>query len=54
MLDQNTSEREGGIVVDFLGLPMPVSSAPAALAYRTGTTIMLGFCLPEPGGRYLV
>jgi len=54
VLDQNTSEREGGIVVDFLGLPMPVSSAPAALAYRTGTEIMLGFCLPEAGGRYRI
>jgi len=54
VLDQNTSEREGGIVVDFLGLPMPISSAPAALAYRTGTEIMLGFCLPESGGRYRI
>lgn len=54
VLDQNTSEREGGIVVDFLGLPMSVSSAPAALAYRTGIEIMLGFCLPEPGGRYRI
>lgn len=54
VLDQNTSEAKGGIVVDFLGLPMPVSPAPAALAYRTGTEIMLGFCLPEPGGRYRI
>lgn len=52
VLDQNTSEKKGGIVVDFLGLPMPVSSAPAALAYRTGTDIMIGFCLPQPKGRY--
>lgn len=54
VLDQNTSESEGGIVVDFLGLPMPVSSAPAALAYRTGTDILIGFCRPEPGGRYRI
>ncbi|MEE9367282.1 MAG: hypothetical protein V3V05_00305 [Pontiella sp.] len=54
VLDQNTSEEEGGTVVDFLGLPMPVSPAPASLAYRTGTEIMLGFCLPEPGGRYRI
>lgn len=54
VLDQNTSLKEGGIEVDFLGLPMPVSSAPAALAYRTGTEIMLGFCLPEAGGRYRI
>jgi KDO2-lipid IV(A) lauroyltransferase len=54
VLDQNTSEREGGIEVDFLGLPMPVSPAPAALAYRTGTVIMIGICLPEPGGHYRI
>ncbi|WP_372808533.1 lysophospholipid acyltransferase family protein [Pontiella sp.] len=54
VLDQNTEVEDGGIVVDFLGLPMPVSPAPAALAYRTGTEIMLGFCLPEQGGRYRI
>jgi KDO2-lipid IV(A) lauroyltransferase len=54
VLDQNTSEREGGIVVNFLGLPMPVSPAPASLAYRTGTDIFLTFCRPEKGGRYTV
>ncbi|MEN7973122.1 MAG: lysophospholipid acyltransferase family protein [Verrucomicrobiota bacterium] len=54
VLDQNTSEREGGITVDFLGFPMSVSSAPAALAYRTGTEILMGFCLPEEGGRYRI
>ena len=54
VLDQHTNAKEGGITVDFLGLPMSVSSAPAAMAYRTGTEIMLGFCLPEPGGRYRI
>ena len=54
VLDQNTSEREGGLVMDFLGLPTRVSPAPAALAYRTGTEIVLGFCLLEKGGRYLI
>ncbi len=54
VLDQNTPENEGGIVVDFLGLPMPVSSAPAALAYRTGTEIMIGICLPQSKGRYQI
>jgi lauroyl/myristoyl acyltransferase len=54
VLDQNTDEANGGIVVDFLGLPMPVSPAPAALAYRTGTEIMFGFCLPRPDGSYCI
>ncbi len=54
VLDQNTPEKKGGIEVNFLGLPMSVSSAPAALAYRTSTKIIFGFCLPEPGGRYRI
>lgn len=52
VLDQKTSIANGGIMVDFLGLPMPVSSAPAALAYRTGTELMVGYCLPRPRGHY--
>lgn len=54
VLDQNTPEKEGGIVVDFLGIPTPVSAAPAALAYRTGTEILFGFCIPQPRGKYLL
>lgn len=54
VLDQNTAEKEGGIIVEFLGLPMSVSAAPAALAYRTGTEIFFGFCMPQPGGKYLL
>ena len=54
VLDQRTKESKGGITVNFLGLPMPVSSAPASLAYRTGTTIAFLFCIPQPKGRYLL
>lgn len=54
VLDQNTPEQVGGIMADLLGLPTPVSPAPAALAYRTGTEIMLGFCLPDTPGRYRI
>jgi len=54
VLDQRTGADKGGITVDFLGIPTPVSSAPAALACRTGTTIAFLFCLPQPKGRYLV
>ncbi|MBT8042849.1 MAG: hypothetical protein KJN98_06735 [Pontiella sp.] len=52
VLDQNTSEDEGGIWVDFLGMPTPVSSAPAHLAYRTGTDIIFAFSQPISGGKY--
>lgn len=54
VLDQNTPAAKGGIVVDFLGLPMSVSAAPAALAYRTGTEIFFGFCIPQKNGKYRV
>lgn len=52
VLDQNTSEKQGGIWVDFLGMPTPVSSAPAHLAYRTGTEIIFAFSHPIGGGKY--
>ena len=54
VLDQNTPESEGGIIVNFLGLPTPVSAAPATLAYRTGTEILFCFCIPQPHGKYLL
>ena len=52
VLDQNTSENQGGIWVNFLGMPTPVSSAPAHLAYRTGTDIIFAFSQPVGGGKY--
>lgn len=52
VLDQNTSEEQGGIWVNFLGMPTPVSSAPAHLAYRTGTDIIFAFSQPIGGGKY--
>ena len=52
VLDQNTRIQDGGIWVDFLGMSTPVSAAPAALAYRTGTEIVLAFSHPRGGGRY--
>ena len=54
VLDQNTDASEGGIVVDFMGLPMSVSAAPAALAYRTETQIIFGFCIPTKNGKYRI
>ena len=54
LLDQNTPAKKGGVWVDFLGLPTPISSAPAMLAYRTGTKILVGLCRPTPEGGYHV
>lgn len=52
LVDQNTSEREGGIWADFFSLPVPVTPAPAALAAKTHSEIFIGFCRPQPKGRY--
>lgn len=52
LVDQNTPERQGGIWVDYFGLPVPVTSAPAALAVKTGSEIVIGFCAPLRGGHY--
>jgi KDO2-lipid IV(A) lauroyltransferase len=52
VMDQNTKPVEGGIFVDFLGRPAPVSTAPALLALRTGAPIVIGVALPTPDGRY--
>ena len=54
LVDQNTKESEGGIWVDYFGLPVPVTPAPAALAAKTGSEIFIGFCAPQRGGRYRV
>lgn len=52
LLDQNTLPKNGGLFVEFFGLPVPVSSAPAAILKKTGAHLAIGFCTPEPGGKY--
>ena len=55
VLDQNVPTHKGGIIVDFMGLPTPVTPAAGALSYRTGTEIFLGFCTLQPdSGHYLL
>lgn len=54
LLDQNTPPADGGVFVDFFGLPVPVSDAAAALALKTGTPILFGFCIPGKDGTYHV
>ena len=39
LLDQNTKPKDGGLFVDVMGLPAPVSTAPAALAVKTDTSV---------------
>lgn len=52
LLDQNTRMEDGGVFMDFFGLPALVSPAAGAMACRTGSQIVFGFCFPEPDGRY--
>ena len=52
LLDQNTQLNEGGVFVDFFGVPATVSAAGASLAYRTGTGIAFGFSIPDADGCY--
>lgn len=54
LADQNTRVTDGGIWVDFFGLPVQVTAAPALLSCRTGTDILMGFCIPLPGGHYRI
>lgn len=52
LLDQNTKPSRGGMFLDFFGLEVPVSTAPAALAWHTQSEICVGFAVPLPDGRY--
>ena len=54
LADQNTSKKDGGIWVDFFSLPALFTAAPALLAGRTGAEILMGFCAPQPNGRYRI
>lgn len=52
VLDQNTKPVEGGVFVDFLGHPAPVSSAAALLALRANAPLIVDVLLPTADGRY--
>ena len=54
LLDQNTRPDEGGLFVDFFGLPVPISDAGASLALKTNADILFGFCIPRWDGHYYV
>ncbi|MDO9543381.1 MAG: hypothetical protein Q7J98_13825 [Kiritimatiellia bacterium] len=54
LLDQNTKPKDGGIFVDFFGLPIPMSSSVAILAERFNVPITPTFCRAQPDGHYVV
>jgi len=52
LLDQNTAPAEGGIFVDFFGLPVAVSPAAGLLASLTDAKIFFAYTLPCADGTY--
>jgi KDO2-lipid IV(A) lauroyltransferase len=51
LIDQNTKCRNGGIFVNFFGLPVPTSPAPAFFAKKFDVPVVVGGCIRE-GRRY--
>ena len=51
LVDQNTRVRDGGIFVDFLGLPVPVSRAPALFGRKMNASVVVCGCMRN-GHRY--
>ncbi len=52
LIDQNLSPRHGGIFVDFFGLPVPTSPAPAVLASRLKIQLLTAEVFRNPDGKY--
>lgn len=55
LLDQETMPREGGVFVDFFGVPTPISRAAAELALRLKAPLMMIFChWDDDRGKYRI
>lgn len=52
LLDQNTKPEEGGVFVDFFGLPCPMSTVAAILAERKKVPVIAVFCRAQWDGYY--
>ncbi len=50
LIDQNTKARDGGIFVDFFGLPVPTSRSIAFFARRMNVNLAVGGCLRDGSG----
>ena len=53
LIDQNTRIRDGGVFVDFFGLPVPVSRMPATLGKRPGNAPYFGGVYRDPDTGHL-
>ena len=52
VLDQDTVPEEGGVRVDFFGLPVTISDGAAALATHFQAPLIGGYCRWTPDGHY--
>lgn len=51
LADQNTRVRDGGVFINFLGLPVPVSRVPAMFGKKLNAVIVVSGCMRD-GHRY--
>jgi Kdo2-lipid IVA lauroyltransferase/acyltransferase len=54
VMDQDTRTEDGGVFVDFFGLPVPITKAAAALGMKQGCPVVPVFCRRLDGGDYVV
>lgn len=52
LIDQNTRVRDGGLFVNFFGLPVPASRAPAMFAKKMNVKLVMGGAIREEDGNY--
>lgn len=52
LLDQDTRVSEGGVFVDFFGVPVPIAGAVAGLVQKLQVPIVMAYCRNEGRGRY--
>jgi KDO2-lipid IV(A) lauroyltransferase len=54
LLDQDVRPEQGGVFVPFFGVPVPMSTAAAALADRVRCPTCVAFCRLDEAGHYTV
>jgi len=50
LIDQNTKPAKGGVFVDFFGLPVPTTRAPATISRKLDLKVYCCACVRENGG----
>ena len=52
LIDQNILPEDGGVFVDFFGLPVPVTKAPASLSSINDSAVVFIYCIADNRGFY--